>query len=139
MSENSSKWKSRFLSSSIPLEFETARILTKVKSIISYDYAYLRKIGNEYKEFSADIKGITLLNIRSEKRPISSLTFLVECKYREEGKKWVFLPDVNRPDLSSFTIGSTIRELSEFSIEPIKLDYLSQFEDKFEFSLKGWK
>jgi len=131
------KWKSRLLSSSIPLEYEVAKVLSDLNFSISFDYTYYRKDGEHKKEFSADIKGYFLFPLNNENEIDASLTLIAECKYREEGKKWVFLPDVNKPDTSTFTLGHTIKSLSEFSTIKTKENLISSFEEKLEFALKG--
>jgi hypothetical protein len=131
------KWKSRLLSSSIPLEYEVAKILSELDFSVSFDYSYYRKDGETKKEFSTDIKGYFLFPINSENDIDASLTLLAECKYREEGKSWLFLPDVNKPDSSTFTLGYTIKSLSEFSTIKNKKSSIYSFEDKFDFALKG--
>lgn len=136
MSENK-KWKSRLLSSSIPLEYEVGKILSDLDFSVSFDYTYYRKDGEQKKEFSTDIKGHFLFPLNDETNIDAALTLIAECKYREDGKKWLFLPDINKPDLSSFTSGYTIKSLSEFSTSKVKNDLIAKFEEKFEFALKG--
>lgn len=131
------KWKSRLLSSSIPLEYEVAKVLSDLNFSISFDYPYYRWEENKKKEFSTDIKGYFLFPLETENEIDASLTLVAECKYREEGKKWIFLPDVNKPDFSNFTLGNTIHSLSEFSTIKNKDDEISTFEEKFDFALKG--
>lgn len=131
------KWKSRLLSSSIPLEYEVAKVLSDLNFSISFDYPYYRREGEQEKEFSTDIKGYFLFPLDSKDEIDASLTLVAECKYREESKKWVFLPDVNRPDFSNFIRGYTIKSLSEFSNIKNREDFITSFEDRFDFALKG--
>jgi len=133
----SKKWKSRLLSSSLPLEYEVAKILTDRDFSVSFDYSYYRKDANQKKEFSTDLKGLHFFPLDTEDRIDASLTLLAECKYREEGKKWIFLPDINKPEFSDFTLGYTIKSLAEFSKAKTKRDLITSFEDEFEFALKG--
>ena len=133
----SKKWKSRLLSSSLPLEYETAKVLTNLDFSVSFDYSYFRKDGENKKEFSTDLKGYFLFPIDSEDKIDASLTLISECKYRDEGKKWVFLPDVNKPEFSAFTIGHTIKSLSEFSLKKIETDLQYDFEENLNYALKG--
>jgi hypothetical protein len=55
--KNKKKWKAGLLSSSVPLEYEVAKILAKEAFAVSADYSYLRRDeqGIE-KEFSCDIE-----------------------------------------------------------------------------------
>ena len=39
---DSKKWESRLLSSSIPLEYEVAKVLSDLNFTVSFDYAYYR-------------------------------------------------------------------------------------------------
>jgi len=131
------KWKSRLLSSSIPLEFEVAKALSNLNFNVSFDYAYYRQENGVSKEFSTDIKGFLLFPRNNENKVNANLNILAECKYREEEKKWAFLPEVNRPDISHFTLGYTFKSLSEFSIVKNYKDHIYAFEGKFNFALKG--
>lgn len=130
-------WKSKFLSSSMPLEYEVAKILADLNFSVSFDYPYYRQEDGHKKEFSTDIKGYFLFPLDSEDEINASLTLLTECKYRDESKKWAFIPDVNRPDFSSFTLGTTIKSLSEFSKVKNKEDLIPSFEEHFNYALKG--
>ncbi len=136
MSE-SKKWKSRLLSSSLPLEYEVGKILSDLNFSVSFDYTYFRKEGQNKKEFSTDIKSYFFFPLDSEDKIDASLTLLTECKYRDDNKKWFFLPDVNKPDFSNFTLGYTVKSLSEFSTKKTNKDLISSFEEKLDFALKG--
>jgi hypothetical protein len=133
----SKKWKSRLLSSSLPLEYEVAKILTDLDFSISFDYTYYRKDGEHKKEFSTDLRGYTSFPLDNENEIDADLTLIAECKYREEGKKWIFLPDINKPEFSIFTFGHTIKSLAEFSTYKNKQNPIVSFEEKLEFALKG--
>ena len=134
---DSKKWKSRLLSSSIPLEYEVAKILTDLDFSVSFDYSYFRKDGNQKKEFSTDIKAHSFFPIDAENDLDAEITILAECKYRDEGKKWLFLPDINKPDFSNFTLGYTIKSLSEFSLKKTKNNLIYPFEEDLNYALKG--
>ncbi|MES2726865.1 MAG: hypothetical protein V4643_07170 [Bacteroidota bacterium] len=131
------KWKSRLLSSSIPLEYEIGKMLSDMNFSVSFDYTYYRQEGGAKKEFSTDIKGYFLFPIGAENNLDASLTSLIECKYREEGKKWLFLRDVNKPETSIIDFGYTIKSLSEFSTVKNRDELIGSFENKFESALKG--
>lgn len=137
MSTNNDKWKNRFLSSSLPLEFEVAKLLTNHKFMVSYDYSFLRKTETEFKEFSTDIKGLTTFPRNNNNQIKAHLEVLVECKYRENGKKWLFLPDTNKPEVSNQVLGYGIRHLGEFSKINITDSPIYNFEQKIDFALKG--
>jgi len=137
MNENSKKWKSRLLSSSIPLEFEVAKILSKLGFSVSYDYAFLRKEGTDFKEFSTDIHAVGFYPLKNDDKVEAIFDMLVECKYREEGKRWLFLPETNREGFSVQTLGCTIRHSATFTQRRIKKDKIYSQEEMFEFVLKG--
>jgi hypothetical protein len=134
---DSKKWKSRFLSSSIPLEYEVAKILTDLDFSVSFDYTYFRNDGTSKKEFSADIKAHTYLPIDAQNDLNGEITILAECKYRDEGKKWLFLPDTNNPEYSSVLDGNGIKSIAEFSNRKTSRDLIYNFEEELEYALKG--
>lgn len=135
MTEESKKWKSRLLSSSLPLEYQIATILAELGFSVSHDYSYTRKDGNEKKEFSTDIHAMFFAD--SEETFDYKIDVLAECKYREEGKKWLFLPEVNSADFSNQTLGYTITGCDSFSKVKYLKDEIYEFEQQIDFSLKG--
>ena len=128
------KWKSRLLSSSLPLEFEAAKILHQQGFVTTYDYLYSRNSGSEEKDFSIDLKSVKYIDIQER---LISINALVECKFRETSKKWVFLPEISNAEMSVFTLGCTLNTFSEFSTIQINNQPLYDFESSFEFGLKG--
>lgn len=102
-------WKEGFLSSSLPLEFEVAKLLVKQGFSVDADYSYGRYDTNILKDFSVDIHATYF--------PAHKAVFhlLIECKYRTPNKKWLFLPDPNTNEFSHITIGYTTRVVDEFS------------------------
>lgn len=137
MTNSNNKWKKRFLSSSLPLEFEVTKILADKKFMVTNDYSFFRKTDKEFKEFSADLKGLLLFPLNNNNDIKASLNVLIECKYRDEGKKWLFLPDLNKTDVANQVLGYGIRVLGEFSKKEIKTNPIYNFESKVEFGLKG--
>lgn len=133
MTDNSKKWKPRLLSSSLPLEFDVSKILTKHSFAIEHDYSYLRQDDGSHKEFSVDIKARAFFKVR---KALSDVTVLAECKYREEGKRWAFLPEI-KSDFSTFTAGYTIRHENAFSIYNLDSEKISELEYEFDYSAKG--
>ncbi|NML67532.1 hypothetical protein HHL22_20210 [Hymenobacter sp. RP-2-7] len=137
MSELSKKWKARLLSSSIPLEYEVAKILAKYRIHTSYDYSYSRLDGAANKEFSVDIHGLGFSPFSNSNKITSRLAIIGECKFRDEGKVWAFLPEVNPLDFSTFTLGGTCKVVSAFSTKAINEEPIYNFENEFNYSLKG--
>ena len=137
MTEQTKKWKSRFLSSSVPLEFEVAKTLTNLKFNVSYDYSYLRKDGLEAKEFSTDILGQIYFPTNNKDIVNASLAVIAECKYRDEGKKWIFVPELYHQDSTKFVIGNTIRAFGEMSKDEVNTNLFFDFDRGFESTMKG--
>lgn len=137
MSESSKKWKSRLLSSSLPLEYEVAKILANHHIHTSYDYSYNRVEGTTKKEFSVDIHGLSFSPFNNSNKLTSNLTIIGECKFRDEGKIWAFLPEANPHDFSAFTLGGTIKAVSAFSTKTINQNSICDFESQFDYALKG--
>ncbi len=133
----SKKWKSRLLSSSIPLEFEAAKVLVDQNMSISYDYSFPRKEGADYKEFSCDLKGLGFVPLNNDDRVDAIIELLVECKYRDEGKGWVFLPELDLFDFSNQTLGYATRGITSFSKKIVSQKPIYDFEQIFSFSPKG--
>jgi len=113
MSKHSS-WKSKLLSSSVPLEYEVARTLVQRGFAVDSDYAYCRDDAGTAKDFSIDLKATRYLD--GEEGDIAGqLDLLVECKQRHDQVTWLFFQDPNTPDFSPFTRGHTLRGVDSFS------------------------
>jgi len=108
------EWKKGFLSSGFPLEFETAKILVKNGFMFEPDYCYERIEAGQTKDFSVDLYGNLLFPTSNPDEITASLELLIECKHRIPNKIWLFLPDVNVPDLP-LGDGLTIRAIDDFS------------------------
>jgi len=108
------EWKRGFLSSGFPLEFETAKILVKNRFMFKPNYCYQRVETGQTKDFSVDLYGNLLFPTSNPDKITASLELLIECKYRTPNKIWLFLPDVNVPDLP-LGDGLTIRAIDDFS------------------------
>lgn len=93
MTSRDSNWKKHLLRSSVPLEYETAKILSKNGLSVSVDYAYSRLDSGVDTECSVDIRGVGTVSLTERLSGFSSLDVLVESKYRERGTAWLFLPD----------------------------------------------
>ncbi|WP_019910332.1 hypothetical protein [Paenibacillus sp. HW567] len=124
---DSKKWKSKLLSSSIPLEFDVAKLLVDQGFIIEADYTYSRDDKGTYKNFSVDINASAYApfsETESEGRNefCANVQLLIECKYRDNNTKWLFLPEINTTDFTQMIAGRAIRIIEEFS--PVR------FEDK---------
>lgn len=82
------KWKDYFLSSGLPLEYEVFNYLNFKNCITYIEHSYLRNDENLIENsFSIDMTSTYL----SEEADIS-FKMLIECKYRNENTKWLFIP-----------------------------------------------
>jgi hypothetical protein len=110
------KWKSNLLSSSIPLEYEVARLLVTKGFIVEADYTYGRDAETgQPKDFSVDILARAPTPFTGPGPINGSLELLIECKHRARGTKWLFLPDVNKAALSHIYLGCALRVFDDFS------------------------
>ena len=84
---NKSNWKEHLLKSGIPLEFEIKKYLDAKNCVSNFEYTYFRE--NEDKnltEFSYDLDSSYIVTPHFA-------DLMIECKYRHESTKWVFLPE----------------------------------------------
>lgn len=86
-------WKDHLLKSGLPLEFEVSKFLDSKRCISKMEYTYLRSNENNVDtEFSYDIDSTYI-------KGDHYMDLMIECKYRHESTKWIFLPDsYNSPD-----------------------------------------
>jgi hypothetical protein len=120
MNEKSS-WKSRLLSSSVPLEHAVARLLASRGFAVRAEYAYSRDNQGVPTDYSVDLLGtIRLPDVHAS--PAVTLRALIECKYRwPRNSKWLFLPDPNDTRLLPLEIGAVpivVDEFSRFTVDP---------------------
>src|SRR5689334_17446118 len=105
----SDKWKGKLLSSSLPLEFEVARLMARRGFTVSSDFPYLRDDAGVPKEFSVDLLSGWLAAKLPKGQPSCWLSLLLECKYRRHGITWLFLPNPERGPLTFTSSGHTLR------------------------------
>ena len=78
-------WKDYFLRSGLPLENDVKRYLDSKGCISDFRYSYLRRDESELeKEFSYDIDASYI-------KDKSFIELMIECKYRHESTRWIFL------------------------------------------------
>lgn len=114
------KWKDKLLSSSIPLEYEMAKILAKNKFSIDLDYSYKRYDNDLEKEFSIDIKASGYYPFNMDASIKLGFDLLIECKYRNPNVSWLFIEDVNIKEFASFSSRGVLKLIDEFSEYTIK-------------------
>lgn len=130
-------WRSGFLSSSYPLEFDIAKILVKNNVSVEPDYCYERVDAGQAKDFSVDLSGSLYFPTSNPNKVQASLNILVECKYRTPNMIWVFLPDVNRLELSIGLFSRTVRVIDEFSYCRVAKQPIYSFEYDLSSCYKG--
>lgn len=87
MDKNKNAWKDHLLKSGLPLEFEVKKFLDEYGCISNMERTYLRNNEAEVPtEFSYDIDSSY---IEGE----HFIDLMIECKYRHESVRWVFLPE----------------------------------------------
>lgn len=120
-------WMKNLLRSSLPLEFEAAKLLVKAGFGVQAEFPYTRLDKGVRKEFSVDILARCFLDKDGEVTQdaglaVAVLLLLVECKHRFPGTHWLCLPDPNeRDEQSDFALGSVVHvidSLSDRSVEP---------------------
>jgi len=128
-------WKQKLLSSSIPLEYESATILSKHGFQVQPDYAYRRNDTGIVKEFSVDIRAYSFAPFTNPNVIKSELSLLIECKYRHPNIFWLFLPDPNPSD-TPLVVGPIIKVIDTFSPWRV-LDPILSIEDDIPIAYKG--
>jgi hypothetical protein len=131
MSE-SNKWKSKLLSSSVPMEYEVAQILVEKDFSTDVDFSYTRMDSGLEKDFSVDLRATSYINDIQ-----AVIELLVECKYRHPSNKWLFFEDPNDGDFSRFTLGYTLRAVDGFSWRFFPANATVAFDKNNCFCIKG--
>lgn len=134
---NSGKWKSKLVSSSLPLEFEVAKFLVSQGFSVSADYTYARDDSGVVKDFSVDLQATAYLPFSNPNKITTQLDLLVECKQRNPNVKWLFLPDPNSPDFSPVTLGRTVRAIDNFSLKFFRSSTTIDFDVPIKHCYKG--
>lgn len=132
----SMKWKSKLLSSSVPMEYVVAKELVRQGFAVDTDYTYSRHDAGIDKDFSVDIQATGYPPFNTDKL-LSTVELLVECKHRHRGNKWLFFPDVNESDMSLFTLGYTVRGIDCFSWKFLPKNSTVAFDQEALFCMKG--
>lgn len=112
MTDRPANWKKHLLRSSVPLEHEAARILSQRGFGVSADYSYHRLDGGFEKEFSVDVRGVKGAGGLGKPVAECTLDVFIECKYRDRGTTWLFLP---QPKYSSTALYDVLQSVDLFS------------------------
>ncbi|MDZ8140892.1 MAG: hypothetical protein RM049_37330, partial [Nostoc sp. DedQUE04] len=134
---SSAKWKSKLVSSSLPLEFEVAKSLVSHGFAVDADYTYARDDSGIVKDFSVDLQATAFLPFSNRNKITATLELLVECKQRHPNVKWLFFPDPNRLDFSPITLGRTIRAVDQFSKKFFRSNVTVEFDSHAPHCYKG--
>jgi hypothetical protein len=126
-------WKDHLLSSGVPLEYSVRQMFEELGIRDPGEYYYERKTPEGLSQiFSVDVHS-TNIDVRRDLR----IECLVECKYRHDGTRWVFMPreygEMFGPDLADLFV-----TLDQCCIDR-ELDrrVLTRFEDKYPLCAKG--
>jgi hypothetical protein len=131
-------WKDKLLSSSVPLEFECARIFRKAGFWITPEYCFRRLDENRIdKEFSVDFVARAFAPFDHSGEVHASVEVPVECKFRTRNKRWVFLPEPS--DDEDALLAHGIRVLDEFSSFEMEADAIRTFNCNLEVAYKGFE
>ena len=133
---DANKWKSKLLSSSVPMEYEVARMLVEHEFSVDADYSYSRDDAGVEKDFSVDIRATGYPPYDADNM-VGEVQLIVECKHDTEGNKWLFFPDANPPDMSPFTPGDTLRAIDSFSWRFLPGACTAAFDEASIFCMKG--
>ncbi|MCT8335871.1 hypothetical protein NUH30_19445 [Leptospira sp. 85282-16] len=127
-------WKESLLKSGLPLEYESKQEFLKYNCVVKDEFTYTKSNENDIlKEFSYDLDA-ALYNYRD------TFNFLIECKYRSPGIKWVFLPHSKslKDDQNYNSFLHTIDFFKEKKSEFETLEFLSSFPHRLgSFCKKG--
>lgn len=134
---NFGKWKSKLISSSLPLEFEVAKFLVSQGFSVDADYTYARDDSGVVKDFSIDLKATAYLPFSNPNKITAQLDLLIECKQRNPNVKWLFFPDPNSPDFSPIILGQTIRAVDKFSRKFFRSNETVGFDARMPHCYKG--
>ena len=132
------EWKSKLISSGLPLEFEAAQVLVSKRFSLIADFTYARNDSGIVKDFSVDIDAVLGFDFTNSVMKSTFLDILVECKQRRPDTKWLFLPDPNRiftSEISSFR--DPIHAFDEFSFDFFPNDIDLSINDKIPVCYKG--
>jgi hypothetical protein len=126
-------WKEHLLSSGVPLEYSVIRIFEELGIKNAGEYRYERKTEEGVSQiFSVDVQAPEY-DLRRDLR----INCLVECKYRHDSTKWVFMPQEYGkyfgPDFSDLFV-----TLDQCCVErQLDRSVLGGFERKYPLCSKG--
>jgi hypothetical protein len=128
-------WKDHLLSSGVPLEYSVIQIFEELGIRDPGEYSYERKTAEGLSQvFSVDVHATKV----DTKRDLQ-IECLVECKYRHDGTKWIFMP---RDYGELFTRGPSFAHLfvtmDQCCVDrELDRSILEKFEDTYPVCARG--
>jgi hypothetical protein len=129
------KWKSRLASSSLPLEFDVAKLLAARQFEVDGEFPYARMHEGVLKQFSVDVNARRF--VRSSAANWVTVKLLVECKHRVTNKKRLFLPVVPTALSPTPTTRDALRVIDEFSPFALDRSAATLFSEALAVAFKG--
>lgn len=118
---NTEKWKPKLLASSLPLEYEAAKILESNGHSANADYSYHRWREGRDVEFSVDIRSIHVTPAPEQSMRGCWYDMLVECKQRTRSVVWFFLPGISdEPEHQTNDIVLGVDAFSKWSLTDLQ-------------------
>lgn len=128
------KWKHRLLSSSLPLEYEVAKILTANGFFVSSDFQF-QNVSPAGKG-SMDLLAWRQIRPSSPRGEALELFLLVECKYRNPSNSVLFFPQP-APNEKKARAPVLLSCQDRFSFEHVGKSALHDFNSGFSLAMKA--
>lgn len=133
----SRKWKDALLMSSMPLEFEAARLLAREGFAINSDFRYGFHEGELRRDAAIDLHARLRIGLSEGDEAGVPLELLVDCIHRSPHAAGLFLPDLNPEGISPAAPGRTLRMVDQFSPFVIAPDAAIRFDRDIPLCYKG--
>jgi hypothetical protein len=131
------KWKEALLLSSMPLEFEAARLLVAEGFSVNSDFQYAWSGGEGLRDSAVDLHASSSLAMPGFDEAVVLNELLINCAPRHPDVSWLFLPDLNTPEFSTPRGGSTIRMIDQFSPYVISQKPAAAFDAEMPLCYRG--
>jgi hypothetical protein len=127
-------WKDALLATGQPLEHSTTRILAEFDLAPPREYGYIPNENGIATEFSVDLHTSQM----GIDRDIPCWAdYLIECKYRREGTRWIFTPEEHEGVLGP-RLKDTLVILDALADEyRVDRNYLESFSHSYTFCSRG--
>jgi hypothetical protein len=133
----SKNWKVALLSSGLPLEYLVAKKLSEGSFHIKGEYSYIRQNEQDVNtEFSVDLLATKPLIYEPKYEHWGNINVIIECKYRQPQKMWVFSP--HPAMLSTLPISENPIIVNQYlCTRRIDPEHLSCFRKDVQYCIKG--